>query len=138
MDETVDSFLNEASPTDSAHINFGVAYVLDIHALNAEGQNHRAIRQVLNDHILFALVLLSCLHDFRLVTHVLDRKMVADCHSCCSATLNILWLLWLLSSYSRLGFLGFSNKGELLLGHRCLFLLSKSVLELSHGGLVSA
>ena len=138
MYEAVSGFINKTCSADTANINACLFDVLDVEALNTEGQDNNAIGQVLNDHVLFPLIIHRCLHNLRLVSQVTNQQVIAignhricaglcsDGSICCSLGnwLGLRCCTSLLANESKL-FRGlcrlfFFSKEVHILTHRCL------------------
>ena len=72
MNHAVSCLVYKACSADAANIYSNILHVFHINTLDAERQDNYTVSQILDDHILFAFVLLSCFHYILITLHIFD------------------------------------------------------------------
>ena len=122
--------IDETCATHAANINLSVLDVFHKQTLDAEWNNNLWVGDVLNDYILFPLIIICSFDNIRVITNVFDFQVV----TCKYALIDIIRSLAFFSLYRLLclcfWFLSLSHESKLLLGHRLLLLLSEDIVKL--------
>lgn len=140
MDEAVYGLIDETGSADAANVDASLLDVLNVKALDAEGEHHDAVGQILNDHVLLPFVLSFSLDDLRLICQVSDQQVVARVDACVVTLLRRGVCSWNGCGWLRLGCRSFSllaDECELLRGHCGILLLSKKFHVRPHISLIA-
>ena len=72
MEFTVRSFVHETCTAHTSNVYIRVLHILNVEALDAEWEHNLWVRHVLDDDVLFPLVITRCLDDILIAGDVFD------------------------------------------------------------------